>query len=99
MLDELAGEHGEEYYGNAVSGARGQTTNQVVRGISSQINWLRGQTKRCMGWFRHPPSISELWPLLLLICKTRMTLSSYFSVLLRESTQGPPNSSCSTCRS
>ena len=67
MVDELAGEHSDKHYGDEVSGARGQTTNQVVQGTSSQVNWLRGQTKRCTGWFRHPPSISEFWPLLLLI--------------------------------
>jgi hypothetical protein len=31
-----------------------------------QVHWLRVQSKSGIGWSRHPPSISDLWPLWLL---------------------------------
>ena len=67
MVDKLTGEHGEEHDTDEVRGARGQSANQVVHSARSQVHWLRGQMTRCIGWFRHPPSISELWPPSLLI--------------------------------
>ena len=67
VVDELTGAQGDERDTDEVRAARGQTANQVVDGTCSQVLWLRGQMTRCIGWFRHPPNISELWPPLLLI--------------------------------
>jgi hypothetical protein len=65
MVDELASKHGDEHDADEVRGARGQSANQGVHSTSGQVNWGRGQLTRGIGWFRHPPSISNLWPLLL----------------------------------
>src|SRR5712691_159595 len=65
-VDELAGTHRDEYDPEKVRGARRQRAQQVVTGTRSQVHWLRGQRKRALGWSRHPPSISDFWPLLLL---------------------------------
>ena len=67
MVDELAGTHGDEHDANEVRGARRQRANQSIHGTGDQVNWGRGQMTRGIGWFRHPPSISNLRPLLLLI--------------------------------
>jgi hypothetical protein len=66
-VDELAGKHGDEHDADEVSGARGQHANQAVDRTSSQIYWLYGQRLGCIRWSRRPSSISDLWPLLLLI--------------------------------
>ena len=66
MADELAGKHSEEYDAEKVRGARWQRAQQVVNCARCQVHWLRGQRKRAIGWSRHPPSISDFWPLLLL---------------------------------
>ena len=66
IVDELTGKHGDKHNADKVRGASRQSANQVVDSTRGQVNWLRGQMKSCIGWFRHPPSISELWPLLLL---------------------------------
>ena len=67
MVDELTGKHSDEHDADKISGASRQSANQVVNSTSSQVHWLRGQMKRGIGWFRHPPSLSELWPPLLLL--------------------------------
>ena len=67
VVDELAGKHGEEYDADKVCGARRQRAHQAVDRTSRQVYWLYGQRLRCIGWFRHPLSISDLWPLWLLI--------------------------------
>ena len=67
MVDELASKHSDEHDADKVRGARGQRANQVVDRTRRQVHWLHGQRLGCMGWSRHPPSISELWPLWLLI--------------------------------
>lgn len=66
MVDELAGKHSEEHDAQKVRGTRGQRVQQVVKCMRCQVHWLRGQRKRAIGWSRHPPSISDFWPLLLL---------------------------------
>ena len=67
MVDELASKHGDEHDADKVCGARGQRANQGVDCTRSQVHWLHGQRLGGMGWSRHSPSISELWPLWLLI--------------------------------
>jgi hypothetical protein len=67
VVDELASKHGDEHDADEVRGARRQRANQAVDRTSSQVYWLYGQRLGCIGWFTHPPSISDLWPLLLLI--------------------------------
>ena len=47
--------------------ARRQPAHQVVHCTRRQVHWRHGQRLGCMGWSRHPPSISELWPLWLLL--------------------------------
>jgi hypothetical protein len=32
-----------------------------------QIHWRHGQSMGGLGWSRHPPSFSDLWPLWLLL--------------------------------
>ncbi len=59
MLDELAGEHGEEHDADKVSRARRQTRDQVVDGTGGQVDWRSSQVERWHVWFRHPTSIAK----------------------------------------
>lgn len=45
VLDELTGEQGDEYDTDAVSGTRGQATDQVVNSASRQIYWRGSRAK------------------------------------------------------
>ena len=67
VVDELARKHGKEHEADKVRRARRQRVNQVVDCTRRQVHWRHGQRLGGMGWFRHPPSISELWPLWLLL--------------------------------
>ena len=67
VVDELASKHGDEHDADKVRGARRQRAHQVVHCTRRQVHWQHGQRLGGMGWFRHPPSISELWPLWLLL--------------------------------
>ena len=67
VMDKLAGKHGDEDNPDKVCGTGGQRTNQAVDRTRGQVYWLSGQRLECRGWFRHPPSISDLWPLWLLL--------------------------------
>ncbi len=44
MMDQLAGEHGDEHNANEVSSARRQRANQVVDDTGCQVNWVSAAT-------------------------------------------------------
>ena len=67
IVNELPSTHGNEHDADEVRGTRRQRANQSVHSTGDQVNWGRGQMMSGIGWFRHPPSIANLWPLLLLI--------------------------------
>jgi len=67
VVDKLAGKHGDEYAADTVCGARWQHAHQIVNCARRQVHWRHGQRLGGRGWFRHPPSISDLWPLWLLL--------------------------------
>ena len=62
MVGELTSKHGDEHDAEKIRGTRRQTENQSIHNTRGQIHWLRGQRQRGLGWSRHPPNISNLWP-------------------------------------
>ncbi len=67
MVDKLTSKHSDQHDANKVCGACGQRGHYAVDRICRQVYWLDGQRLGCLGWFRHPPSIPDFWPLWLLI--------------------------------
>jgi hypothetical protein len=66
MLDEVSAHHRDERDADEISGACGQSTNQMVDRTSGKVHWRGSRMESWVGRFSHPPSISKFDCFLLL---------------------------------